>query len=62
MKCPICNSKAKVIDCRPVPHVNWKWRERECTECGFRFATTEKYLKPIGGWEEFYESRNKEKK
>lgn len=39
MKCPECNGKTKIIDTRA--DLDSVVRRRECSECGYRFTTTE---------------------
>lgn len=41
MNCPICQSKLKTIDSRPLPN-NQTYRRLECNRCGERYTSTEK--------------------
>ena len=48
MFCPKCNKfGTKVIDSRMYPEgINIRWRKHECSNCGYRFQTEEKVIKP----------------
>jgi transcriptional regulator NrdR family protein len=40
--CPVCNSwHSKVKESRKDTRYGWKWRLRDCQECGHRWATYE---------------------
>jgi transcriptional regulator NrdR family protein len=43
MKCPICETQAKVIDKREVDYMI-NYRTLECPECLTRFKTSEKVI------------------
>lgn len=51
MRCPLCQSKSKVIDSR-LREKNVVWRKRECQECGERWDTYELDLLDIADVEE----------
>jgi len=49
MRCPFCsNEETKVVDSRPADSNRSVRRRRECSECGGRFTTYERYeMQPI---------------
>lgn len=45
MLCPHCRRATKVIDSRFQSEHDQVWRRRQCTQCSYRFTSSEVFLK-----------------
>lgn len=63
MNCPLCNGKTKVLDCENLTYIKRFSRKRVCVECGFRFITFERFIKPVDRkkYKEQYEKSKEER-